>query len=376
MVAQNGPNGLPNGLSFGEDGGEAPNKRKQNSNPATGVNGMEHGQLAENGDGTDPEVEELNAIRTREITFKAISGILIMFLKWFKLSHILKFDYLTQLLLDVNYLPLILKLFAHQDVDRSVEQKNDREDLNFFSFCRLHSYHQPPSPPQPGLSSPSSSEDEAAPPPIKKHRRSPSSHSPPPYPPPPPVRPEVDELGYPTTSLPSSPLTTYSPRFFFTTITLLRILQKITKRKAHRALLLVQYKSSTILRRALKVPQPELRLYTLKLFKSQVPYCGRKWRQTNMRVITAIYLHCKPELRDEWLCGGDVDGVVEEAVPLEQAGRALVHWWHLRNYREVMEGRVKGQEEGGERSNEDEMGFFERELEKMGWGSLGAGGDG
>ena len=44
---------------------------------------------------------------------------------------VLKFEYLTQLLLDSNYLPLILKLFAHQDVDRAVEQKNDREDLEY-----------------------------------------------------------------------------------------------------------------------------------------------------------------------------------------------------------------------------------------------------
>lgn len=126
---------------------------------------------------------------------------------------------------------------------------------------------------------------------------------------------------------------------------------------------MVQYKSSTILRKALKIPQPELRLYTLKLFKSQVPYCGRKWRQTNMRVITAIYLHCRPELRDEWLCGGDVDGVVEEAVPVEQAARSLVHWWHLREYRESMEGNmVIGKEK-------EEYDFFARELEKMGWGA-------
>lgn len=209
-------------------------------------------------------------------------------------------------------------------------------------------------------------------------------------PPAPTQRPEVDELGYPTTTLPSSPLTSYSPRFFFTTITLLRLLQKITKRKAHRALLLVQYKSSTILRRALKIPQPQLRLYTLKLFKSQVPYCGRKWRQNNMRVITAVYLHCRPELRDEWLCGGDVDGVVEEAVPLEQACRSLVHWWHLRRYRDIMEGggaagrRGRGRKSGNgddddddDAVEEDEGNFFERELERMGWGIGGAGlGDG
>ena len=99
-----------------------------------------------------------------------------------------------------------------------------------------------------------------------------------------------------------------------------------------------------------------------------------------MRVITAIYLHCRPELRDEWLCGGDVDGVVEEAVPLEQAGRGLVHWWHLKNYRAVMEGKGDGKEDDrkegveGQAKQDEEMGFFERELEKMGWG-VGAVGD-
>ena len=83
-----------------------------------------------------------------------------------------------------------------------------------------------------------------------------------------------------------------------------------------------------------------------------------------MRVITAIYLHCKPELRDEWICGGNVEEAVEEAVPLEQAGRALVHWWHLRTYTEAM---GVGKEEVGEAD------FFVRELERMGWGVGGEG---
>lgn len=38
---------------------------------------------------------------------------------------------MTQLLLDSNYLPLILKMFAHQDVDQTVAQKNDRDDLSY-----------------------------------------------------------------------------------------------------------------------------------------------------------------------------------------------------------------------------------------------------
>ena len=48
---------------------------------------MANGQLAENEDGTDPVVEELNALRSREITTKAVSGVLLILLKWFKLSR-------------------------------------------------------------------------------------------------------------------------------------------------------------------------------------------------------------------------------------------------------------------------------------------------
>lgn len=74
-----------------------------------------------------------------------------------------------------------------------------------------------------------------------------------------------------------------------------------------------------------------LQLHVLKLIKSQVPFCGRKWRQcemirgsdvlsdlipfsANMQVITAIYLNCRPDLRDEWLTGIEVDDVVDAQV--------------------------------------------------------------
>ena len=97
----------------------------------------------------DAAIDELDSTRLREITGKAISGTLLLLVKWFKRSRtppsifylcgpnthcrliadILKFEYMTQLLLDSNYLPLILKMFAHQDIDQAVAQKNDREEL-------------------------------------------------------------------------------------------------------------------------------------------------------------------------------------------------------------------------------------------------------
>lgn len=296
-------------------------------------------------DVADLSIEDLESLRLREITAKAVSGILLLLLKWFKISHVLKFEYMTQLLLDSNYLPLVLKLFAHSEVDRVVDCNAERLEFSFFHFCNTHSKRaalEAETAEVPAEVPDNDSEDDAAPPSIKLRRENkdsaPTEHRLPAlaFDDGPKLAadgiPEIDELGNPIGELSAEPKTDYSWRNFFSSINYLRIMQKICKNKAHRNLLLVQYKSSNILKKALKIPQHELRLYTLKLFKNQVPYCGRKWRQGNMRVITAVYLHCRPELRDDWLAGSDVDAEVEEALPLEQGLRALTHWHNVKRY--------------------------------------------
>ncbi|KAK4228214.1 hypothetical protein QBC38DRAFT_415069 [Podospora fimiseda] len=364
------------GQGGGGGGGQQGNRQQQQQQ---GQN-LGGGGRAKGPEPYSPSDAEFDDQRTREIAAKAATGIMILLLKWLKLSHILKFEYMTQLILDSNYIPLILKLFAMHDVQAIIENKLDRIEHSFFYFCgsRAGVIPHPAAMPNPTATefedvdaSDDDELDDAAPPPIKR-RRSPASpegiigNGPPEGPPPPaPVpqhaRPEVDEMGYPVNPLPKEPITEFSRRNFFSVINYLRVLQKVCKHKAHRNLLLVHYKSSNILRKALKVPQPELRLYTLKLFKNQVPYCGRKWRQSNMRVITAIYLHCRPELRDEWLAGSDIDAEVEEALPLEQALRSLTHWFNFRQYPGKMMAISK---EFREEALREEGDFFVRELEK------------
>lgn len=82
LVSQtNGPNGLP----FPDDNPEnAQGKRKMNISSAT-QNGLANGD--EDYLMPDASLEELNATRSREISAKAISGILLMLLKWFRLSR-------------------------------------------------------------------------------------------------------------------------------------------------------------------------------------------------------------------------------------------------------------------------------------------------
>lgn len=134
LVTQaNGQNGLQSGFQFQEN---------QNGNgsaklDSNGVNG--HDNSSSN--------EELDAMRTQEIMDKAVSGVLILLLKWFKVSRkslvlghvpvtflmettdILKYEYLTQLLVDSSYVPLILKLLQLQEIERVVNFKCEREDL-------------------------------------------------------------------------------------------------------------------------------------------------------------------------------------------------------------------------------------------------------
>ena len=81
--------------------------------------------------------------RHREITSKAVSAILLLTLKWFKMSRewshrsikgcrelivcadVMKFHHLGQLLLDTNCHLLILKIFGLQEVSTAIVSKAD-----------------------------------------------------------------------------------------------------------------------------------------------------------------------------------------------------------------------------------------------------------
>ncbi|KAK6541813.1 Factor arrest protein 11 [Orbilia ellipsospora] len=296
-------------------------------------------------------MEELDKLRNKEIMSKVTGVLFLCLLKWFRVSHVLKFEYLSQLLLDSNFLPLMLKIYSQQEVTQTVALISDKKEFSYFQFCSKNSARQHTVPvPSPRNRGQSDSSDDAVPPPIMRIRRVNTE-------PEPAIPLKTDNGEEPTI------ITEFSWRNFFTTVNFLRVMQKVCKGKPHRNLMLVQYKSSTILRKPLKVPQEEMRLYSLKLFKGQVPFCGRKWRQSNMRVITSIYLHCRPELRDDWLAAQDVDSDVEEAMPQEQALRGLIHFYNLHHYPQPM--TLMGFDPN---LLAEERNFFTRELEKIDWG--------
>ncbi|KAG0256141.1 Factor arrest protein 11 [Mortierella polycephala] len=258
--------------------------------------------------GTSPAKEALNAeaegkepvdtftrvndIREHEIMAKAVSSILLLQLQHFKIYHILAFNYVCQLLVDSNCLLLLLKIFGNAENPGNIHTKNEVEEYNFFKTCSIIRQTRPgPDPDQAYLD-------------ILKDA--------------------IADIGDP---LPASYV---CRRNMFCVINLLRLLQKLTKNKIHRVLLLVQYKSSAILKRLLKINHPDLQKYVYKALKSQVPFLGRKWRSSHMKVITGIYLYCRSNLRDDWISGADVERDLEDALPAEQQLRNMIRHYHDR----------------------------------------------
>ncbi|RXM99631.1 Adenosylhomocysteinase 3 [Acipenser ruthenus] len=74
--------------------------------------------------------------RHKEIIVKAISGLLLLLLKHFKLNHIYQFEYVSQHLVFANCIPLILKFF-NQNIMSYISAKNSVCVLDF-PHCVVH----------------------------------------------------------------------------------------------------------------------------------------------------------------------------------------------------------------------------------------------
>lgn len=121
-------------------------------------------------------------------------------------------------------------------------------------------------------------------------------------------------------------------RNMFSCINLLRVLNKLTKWKHSRIMMLVVFKSAPILKRTLKVKHAMLQLYVLKLLKMQTKYLGRQWRKSNMKTMSAIYTKVRHRLNDDWAFGNDVDSRPWDFQAEECSLRCAVDRFNHRRY--------------------------------------------
>ncbi|XP_041052291.1 striatin-interacting protein 1 homolog isoform X1 [Carcharodon carcharias] len=215
--------------------------------------------------------------RHKEIIVKAISAVLLLLLKHFKLNHIYQFEHMAQHLVFANCIPLILKFF-NQNIMSYITAKNSISVLDF-PYCVVH---------------------------------------------------ELPELT--AESLEAGDNNQFCWRNLFSCINLLRILNKLTKWKHSRTMMLVVFKSAPILKRALKVKQAMMQLYVLKLLKVQTKYLGRQWRKSNMKTMSAIYQKVRHRLNDDWAYGNDLDARPWDFQAEECALRANIERFNSRRY--------------------------------------------
>ncbi|XP_070611015.1 LOW QUALITY PROTEIN: striatin-interacting protein 2 [Erythrolamprus reginae] len=220
--------------------------------------------------------------RHKEIIVKSISALLLLLLKHFKLNHVYQFEYVAQHLVFANCIPLILKFF-NQNILSYITAKNSVSALDF-PTSTIH---------------------------------------------------ELPELN--AESLETGDSHQFCWRNLFSCINLLRVLNKLTKWKHSRTMMLVVFKSAPILKRALKVKQAMMQLYVLKLLKIQTKYLGRQWRKSNMKTISAIYQKVRHRMNDDWAYGNDIDARPWDFQAEECSLRAHIESFNSRRYDKIQD---------------------------------------
>ncbi|CAF4639227.1 unnamed protein product, partial [Rotaria sp. Silwood1] len=215
--------------------------------------------------------------RHKEMIVKSVSAILLLLLKHLKVNHIYQFEYVCQNLVFSNCITVILKFFNHNILSH-IQAKNTIPPLDF-PTCVIG--------PQPELT--------------------------------------ADLFDIPETE-------NYCWRNMFSSINLLRILNKLTKGKHARTMVLVAVKSAPILRKTLRVKQAMMQLYALKLLKLQTRYLGRQWRKSNMMAISAIYQRVRHRLNDDWAYGNEQETQTWDFQTEERALRNKIDTFNQRRY--------------------------------------------
>lgn len=291
------------------------------------------------------------AFRAKDIGLKAVSACILTLSNWFKVSHICKFEHLSTLLFDSRYHLLVFKYFYSHVPFEKAQQILDDPSLAFFSYASgLSDAWDDTNHEEEPEEENSASEDEGEISQDQNHNDEELNN-------------DDGVLGAQVRICPK----VYSRRYFFITINLLRILRKITRKKTQRIIVVAELPPDT-LKKALSIYQQDIWEIVLEMFKEQVPFNGRKWRTTNMDLVSAIYLHCKTKLRDDWLLSGDLNAEAEDAQPQEIAIRALIQFYNERLRKEYLKKQLEVGNDGSDRettNDEEPPNFFALELDAL-----------
>jgi len=82
-----------------------------------------------------------------------------------------------------------------------------------------------------------------------------------------------------------------------------------------------------------RIKHPVTKLYSLKVLKNMTKFLGRRWRTSNMGVISDIYTHIMPTYMDDWLATTYLE--TDKTQDFEQedaASKQAIEEWHRETY--------------------------------------------
>ncbi|CAG98868.1 Far11p [Kluyveromyces lactis] len=230
---------------------------------------------------------QLELIRSKEIAMESSSAILFLLLKWFKVSHFLKFEYLCSLIYDSKFITTsvgILQSFTDQYQNR-IYSKHLQPTHSFWSECSLYNVQYK----------------------------------------------ETLEI-----STANEKANRLNLRMLNSEVYLLRVLSKITGKKTQR-LKDLPLNVSNIFKALYSIFNLDIYHPILKIIHELAPFKNKRWRADHMELISGVFLHEKLHLTDNWITGKDITGEINDSYGQEIALRAMLQFYNFYHYKRTME---------------------------------------
>ncbi|AET41480.1 Far11p Ecym_8195 [Eremothecium cymbalariae DBVPG len=232
---------------------------------------------------------QLEISRAKEILMRSSSGILFTLLKWFKLSHILKFEYLSSLIYDSKvtdvFIPLLSK-FTYNYNDR-LYKRTVMLPHSFFAECSKNNLI---------------------------------------------YRDSYDEKFTQLYPLDSE----VNIRMISSEVYMLEVLSKIIGKKTYR-LKELPLNIGTLFCKLYQIFNLDIYRPILRLVKELTPFKNKRWKSEHIELISGVYLYEKLSLVDNWVAGKDISGEMHDAYGHEIALRAMLQFYNFTHYKIPME---------------------------------------
>lgn len=234
-----------------------------------------------NDDKISPLMPRLEINRTKEISMRSSLGIIFLLLKWFKLSHILKFEHFAVLLNDSRYVQICTSILSKNadDYTDCIYNRMLSPNTGFWKYCST----------------------------FNPVYRDAYSCNPPEY-----NTVMLSSISY-----------------------MLKILRKVIGNKTER-LKELPLSVGTLFKKFYRVFNLDIYHPILRIVKELTPFKNKRWKSEHMELISGVFLYERLELVDNWVTGKDISGELSDACGQEIALRALLQFYNFLHYEKAM----------------------------------------